>query len=326
MKISIKLISGFLTVALLVGVIGYFGFTGTQGVFESFDVIADETAPELSILGKIEAEVHRLQLEAVHFALISAEAQEEEAAAALLEELEEFDETNKELDEAIKALEEIEGAEEEHEAAEEELQGKIKETKEELYNAALALINAKKEGKSGQEILDLIEELEEIEEEFDELIDSRISAETTELEERDEIADKLAASTTNLILIVGSIALLLAVGLGLYISHSISKPIKELTKASEKLKKGNLNYKIDVKSSDEIGQLAETFNEMRLGLKDRNQLLNSILNSFKGKFGNLAVIVMRKNIQELVKKNPRIKDIIPKEMERSINLGKNLKK
>jgi len=130
----------------------------------------------------------------------------------------------------------------------------------------------------------------------------------------------------NVVLMSIVVVVVLSILLGLYISRSISKPIQELTKASEEFKKGNLNYEVDIKSNDEISQLAKTFNEMRLGLKDRNQLLNSLLKSFKGKFGNLAVIAMRKNIQELAKKNARIINIIPREMAGAIEIGEKLKK
>ena len=57
----------------------------------------------------------------------------------------------------------------------------------------------------------------------------------------------------------------------------IVKPISEMEKGVKSIAKGNLNYKVDVKSKDEIGELAQTFDEMRLGLRDRNQLLNSLL-------------------------------------------------
>ncbi len=142
--------------------------------------------------------------------------------------------------------------------------------------------------------------------EQEERIISAMHSETQSIENR--------VYSTLLAVIIAAFAA--SIALGLYIAHSISKPIQELAKASEEIKKGNLNYEIKVKSKDEIGELAETFDEMRLGLnldvKDRNELLNSLLNVFKGKFGRVATILMRKNIQELVDKNPRIKKILPK--------------
>ncbi len=114
----------------------------------------------------------------------------------------------------------------------------------------------------------------------------------------------------------------------------ISNPIKKLTEYARKIKEGNLEEKCVVDSKNEIGELANTFDEMRIELKqreaqavkDRNDLLNSLLTTFKGKFGNIATIIVRKNIEKLVKKNPRTKKILPKSLKKIIKKSKNLKK
>ncbi|WHY88344.1 HAMP domain-containing sensor histidine kinase [Neobacillus novalis] len=53
-----------------------------------------------------------------------------------------------------------------------------------------------------------------------------------------------------------------------YVSRSIILPIRRLQKAAEQIKEGNLNQPIPVKSKDEIGQLAQGFEEMRVRLKE----------------------------------------------------------
>jgi len=76
-----------------------------------------------------------------------------------------------------------------------------------------------------------------------------------------------AAQLRNDILIISSTATILAVLLGLLISTSISKPVKELRDAAAKIGEGNLNSRIEVRSNDEIGQLAQSFNDMAEDLK-----------------------------------------------------------
>ncbi|MFH1522912.1 MAG: HAMP domain-containing protein [Patescibacteria group bacterium] len=51
-------------------------------------------------------------------------------------------------------------------------------------------------------------------------------------------------------------------------------PLKEITKACLKIRKGNLNTRINIKSKTEIGELANTFNDMVLDLKKYNKALN----------------------------------------------------
>lgn len=74
-------------------------------------------------------------------------------------------------------------------------------------------------------------------------------------------------------LIGGFFAVLIAVILGLFISNSISKPITELKDASNRIGRGNLNTKIELKSKDEIGELAFAFNQMTKGLKESREKL-----------------------------------------------------
>jgi signal transduction histidine kinase len=49
--------------------------------------------------------------------------------------------------------------------------------------------------------------------------------------------------------------------IGYLVSRSISKPIKELYKATQILKKGNYNIKTKIKTNDEIAELGNAFNE-----------------------------------------------------------------
>ena len=76
------------------------------------------------------------------------------------------------------------------------------------------------------------------------------------------------AKLRNLLLIISSTITALAIVLGLFISKSISNPLSKLTAASAKLGKGDLDAKIEVVSKGEIGELAQSFNEMAGKLKE----------------------------------------------------------
>ncbi|MBE0671340.1 MAG: HAMP domain-containing protein [Anaerolineales bacterium] len=55
---------------------------------------------------------------------------------------------------------------------------------------------------------------------------------------------------------------IVALFLGIILSRSITRPIRELTKATHAMADGNLNQKVKVRSRDEIGELGESFNKM----------------------------------------------------------------
>ena len=63
------------------------------------------------------------------------------------------------------------------------------------------------------------------------------------------------------------LALSITVLLGFLIASSITVPIRDVTKKAEKMAKGDLDQSVEVKSNDEIGQLASMFNYLTLKLK-----------------------------------------------------------
>jgi PAS domain S-box-containing protein len=62
--------------------------------------------------------------------------------------------------------------------------------------------------------------------------------------------------------ILGILLFLLAISASLFLARIISKPIAELRDASNKVGEGKLDTQIQIKSKDEIGQLALSFNRM----------------------------------------------------------------
>lgn len=67
------------------------------------------------------------------------------------------------------------------------------------------------------------------------------------------------------------IALLVTVLLGYLIASSITEPIRDVTKKAEEMAMGNFDQFVEIKSEDEIGQLASMFNHLTLKLKDTIQ-------------------------------------------------------
>ena len=63
-------------------------------------------------------------------------------------------------------------------------------------------------------------------------------------------------------------ALLITVFLGFLIASSITEPIRDVTNKAEEMAMGNFDQFVEVKSDDEIGQLASMFNHLTLKLKD----------------------------------------------------------
>ena len=79
-----------------------------------------------------------------------------------------------------------------------------------------------------------------------------------------------AATNRNLYVVLFSLAMITVVLLGLAISRSsIIKPLFSLVQTSEAIAGGDLNKRTGIKSKDEIGKLANTFDQMTVSLQQR---------------------------------------------------------
>ncbi len=77
-------------------------------------------------------------------------------------------------------------------------------------------------------------------------------------------------------LIVGGVGILVAILLSSWIAARITRPVEELAVAASKVASGDLRAHVDVTSADELGDLAEAFNQMTRDLvEQKDRLLQS---------------------------------------------------
>jgi class 3 adenylate cyclase len=103
-----------------------------------------------------------------------------------------------------------------------------------------------------------------------------------DLEESTRQEEDLKAKT----LLSGSLCMMVALALSLALSHGLSIPIRELVKGTQEIKNRNFDTKVPVRTHDELGQLATSFNEMAVGL------------GMAEKYRNVLNMVTDKNVAE----------------------------
>lgn len=67
-------------------------------------------------------------------------------------------------------------------------------------------------------------------------------------------------------------AAILALVIGVLLARTLTRPLRALTEATEKMAGGELNQQVTVNSKDEIGELADSFNRMSREVAKANQL------------------------------------------------------
>ncbi len=96
------------------------------------------------------------------------------------------------------------------------------------------------------------------------------------------LVDDMSHIRDNLVndVIVSTVILFCAMCIGYLLSSKLQKvisgPILNLAGAVEKIGKGNLNYKVQVNSNDELGQLARSFNKMTEDLRGTTTSIDNL--------------------------------------------------
>jgi len=83
----------------------------------------------------------------------------------------------------------------------------------------------------------------------------------------------LKASQTSLFLAITLAILFFALWLSIYASRRITEPLKALAEATGKLAEGSYGSRVDVRATDEVGRLIESFNQMSMQLDQQRQAL-----------------------------------------------------
>ncbi|KUK40453.1 MAG: Methyl-accepting chemotaxis sensory transducer with Cache sensor, partial [Clostridia bacterium 62_21] len=82
-----------------------------------------------------------------------------------------------------------------------------------------------------------------------------------------EAGDAAARKTTALMITVGAILLVGAAGVTLFFMRRALKPLQEMVRETERVAQGDLQTQLAVKTRDEVGALAASFNAMVEGLR-----------------------------------------------------------
>lgn len=81
------------------------------------------------------------------------------------------------------------------------------------------------------------------------------------------------------LVLLGLVAAAIGVGAGAVLARSITAPIGALSKATAEVAQGRFDVKLDVRGQDEIANLAEAFNRMTAGLRERADMQKFISQS-----------------------------------------------
>ncbi len=153
-------------------------------------------------------------------------------------------------------------------------------------------------GSADETMIDLVEKLEQIAENRKKEVDNDFL----------EVQEKFTNVIITFVVIYLS-SIVIAIFAAFLIGRSIIIPIRQLSKGAEHIGKGDLDYKLEIKTNDEIGQLANSFRGMTRELKGSTTSIDNLNKE----------IEERKAIEEEVKQYTQDLEVLNNELVKSIN-------
>ncbi len=140
-----------------------------------------------------------------------------------------------------------------------------------LLRLSDAFFEALAVGQSSAALLQLKEEFEEAELQFLAATQAAIDHETQKIEARTQ--EVSGAIQQHLYILVTGVLLMLLLGINMVRSNMVHIliPLRRFRDAANTIAEGDLSVQVPLRSQDELGALAQAFNQMTLGLKD-NQI------------------------------------------------------
>lgn len=105
-----------------------------------------------------------------------------------------------------------------------------------------------------------------------------------------EEAEATNQSTMTMLLVISGVAIVLLLGTGIFLIRSISSSIKRLKEGAEIIGNGNLSYRVDLNTRDEMADLAGTFNNMANRMQHSLLKVNDASNVLSSSSSNLAAV------------------------------------
>ena len=265
MRIGQKLLIGYLAIAVCTAVVGYLGVHSTKSINKEFQEEANEDIPGLRSLEELKTETLRVVTSTTEYALLNRlkrgkiKTGEEDAEEALL-----ISQRRMAMLATMELYKNRGGVRSEKEKEKVTvLESKIDAL---LLNSEnmLRLINA---GVSDKELLELKEAFEKDEKSLIQTIDESLHVLNAEFVQDEHNLIRTINKTSRMITFLSLVTVLTALAGGIAIAVPTSRRIRNLQQAAEQIGKGDLGAVIKIDSTDELGMLAASLNDMASSLQ-----------------------------------------------------------
>lgn len=268
MKLGTKLIGGFIIVALICVAIGIFGVIKIKQLDDADTALYEQNTKPISSLTNLTASFQRIRI-------ATRDILEADDASA-----------REEYVRAISSLEEDiarESADLEKSAVTPEMKQSLDEFKRahRTYDGVVSSIVSLAKDKKDEEARTIIRKHANTVVAEQAAIDKMVSLKISEAKRVAENNDATGATTTNAMYVGVIVAAFIALGLGILLTRSITRPMTAMTEVARRIAVGDVTQTIDLHSGDELGILADSFRAMSETIQNLRTELGSLIEAAK---------------------------------------------
>ena len=284
LKVSAKLIIGFLTVAVIAGVIGIVGVVNIKNIDNADTQLYEEHTLGLDYIGISDVYFQRVRANIFKMMLVKDLNERTEIAEKINTYIETADEHVNNYEDRV--------TDEDDRTMFNEMKPLWVEYKS-IIERAMNLVQSNKiEEAQNLVIVDSATTIDTLQEKIDKIFEYN----ATEAKEKSDDNTKTANAASQTMVVVILIGILIAISLGIFISQIISKPLKKMTDAAQKLALGDVNVKIEATTKDEIGNLMQALSKMVENIREQAYATEKIAE------GDMTVQVKVKSENDLMGK------------------------
>jgi len=256
LKIGTKLISSYVMLSLLAGVIGWVGVTNIKKIAEEDQMMYERSVVSLADLQAVSTSFQRIRVN-VRDLIAAGNAEQRNKFAGQIKSLRE------EIEKYLPSLEKTIKTEEGHKVL-----SNFEESRKSyrpLLDRAILLALA---GKSAEAAALLHGDMGSASRVEQNAIDKLVEYKIAQGKKTVEGNAATAKASVQFTIILASAGMLLAICLGFFIARIISRPVKELAAAADRLALGDVGVVIQADTRDEVGMLAQSFRNMVDNIKE----------------------------------------------------------
>ncbi|OGY59564.1 MAG: hypothetical protein A3B23_01250 [Candidatus Colwellbacteria bacterium RIFCSPLOWO2_01_FULL_48_10] len=261
LTIKAKLLIYFGLLIVLAAIVGTANTYSNHQIAAKFDSISEDSVPWIQYLEKSNLAINRIARGILDISLqkLGVETTDqgtlEGKKAILLAIITDFDKAHHDYDSLGP-----------HNSSDTSFRNQIESGTHEIKTASLEIIGLIGSNGGDQIILAKTEELSNALDDFGELIARAFENEYEEIELNHVAADALAKSFIWINAAIIFSAITLAISVGLAMRRSIVGPLKIFADTGREVARGNLEIAVKIDSKDEVGELADSFNQMTINL------------------------------------------------------------